>query len=69
MIAKTFLKLQQTEGVVAGMASRILAAFIASGQLTRENEAELVERSIAMAIKLAHDTDCAIESDDENGES
>lgn len=69
MIEKTFLKLQQTEGVVAEMASRFVAAFVASGQLNKDNEAELIERSIAMAIKIAHDADCVIESDEENGES
>ncbi len=65
---ETFIRLQHSEGVVCHMASRLLAAFISSGQLTPENEDVLVDRSIRMAVKLAFRTDRAIESDDENGD-
>lgn len=68
MAEQTFLRLQNSETVVCEMASRILAAFISSGQLTRENENELLERSLDLAIRLAHKADRAIESDDENQE-
>jgi hypothetical protein len=68
MPEETFLRLQSSESVVCDMASRLLAAYIASGRLSAENEDELVERSVALAIKLAHKADRTIESDDERGE-
>lgn len=68
MAEETFIRLQHSEGVVCQMASRLLAAFISSGQLTPENEDVLVDRSIGMAVKLAFRTDRAIESDDEDGD-
>jgi hypothetical protein len=68
MAEETFIRLQHSEGVVCQMASRLLAAFISSGQLTPENEDVLVDRSIGMAVKLAFRTDRTIESDDENGD-
>jgi len=67
MIEETFLRLQHSEGVVCAMASRLLAAHIASGRLSAENEDQLIEQSLSMAIKLARLADRAIESDDENG--
>jgi len=68
MIEETFLRLQKSESVVCEMASRLLAAYISSGQLVEENQDELIERSIKLAIKVAQKADRAIESDDENGE-
>jgi len=68
MIPETFLKLQQSESVVSHMASRILSAYISSGQLTNQNEDELIERSLLLAIKLAQKADSVIESDDESRE-
>jgi translation initiation factor 2B subunit (eIF-2B alpha/beta/delta family) len=67
MIEETYLRLQHSESVVCEMASRFLAAYIASGQLTADNGEELVERSIQLAISMAQKADRAIESDDENG--
>jgi len=67
MIEETFLRLQHSEGIVCEMASRLLAAQIANGRLTAENEEELIEESVRLAIRLAQKTDRAIESDDENG--
>lgn len=67
MIEETFLRLQHSEGVVCGMASRFIAAYISTGQLTAENEDELVERAVTLSIKVARVADRAIESDDENG--
>jgi hypothetical protein len=68
MPEETFLRLQHSESVVCQMASHLLAAFISSGQLKPENEDEIIDRSLKMAIKLALKVDRAIESDDENGE-
>lgn len=68
MSQQTFLRLQHSESVVCEMSSRILAAFISSGQVTKENENEMIERSLSIAIKLAHKADRLIESDDETKE-
>ena len=68
MAEEVFLRLQHSEGVVCRMASHLLAAFITSGQLTPDNENELIDRSLRMAIKLALRADRVIDSDDESGE-
>lgn len=66
MIDETFLRLQTSEGIVAGMASRLLAAYIAAGQVNPANEDEMIEKALSLAIRLARLTDRTIESDDEN---
>jgi hypothetical protein len=68
MSEETYLKLQHSESVVAHMASRILSAYITSGQLSETNEDELIARSLALAIKLAEKTDKTIDSDNESTE-
>ena len=68
MIEQTYLKLQNSEGVVCQMAPRLLPAHIAAGQLNSQNEDELIGRSLAMAIKLAQRADRMIDSDNENNE-
>ncbi|PLX86365.1 MAG: hypothetical protein C0614_03865 [Desulfuromonas sp.] len=65
MTEETYLNLHQSEGIACQMASRILAAFISSGQLNQANEDELVERSAKLAIKLALKMDRMIQSDNE----
>ena len=68
MIEQSFLRLQHSESIVCNMASQLLSAYISSGQLTPENEDQLVDRSATLAIKLAVKIDRAVESDDENGD-
>jgi len=68
MVQETFLRLQHSEGIVCQMASSLLAAYISSGKLTSENEDELIDRTLTMAIKLARKADRAIESDNENSD-
>lgn len=67
LIQESFLRLQHSEGIVCQMASNFLSAFIASGQLTADNEDLLIDRSANLAIRLAMKIDRAVESDDENG--
>ncbi|RNC65613.1 MAG: hypothetical protein ED859_17365 [Desulfuromonadales bacterium] len=69
MPEETFLRLQQSEGIVCQMASRLLAAFISAGHLNARNEDEVIARSVELAIKLARQADLAIESDDEKNEN
>jgi hypothetical protein len=68
MTEETYLNLQHSESSVAHMASRILSAYIASGQLSETNEDELINRSLTLAIKLAHKADRFIDSDNESRE-
>ncbi|MDD2829497.1 MAG: hypothetical protein PHW18_07995 [Sulfuricurvum sp.] len=65
---ETYLKLQYSENTIAHMASRLLAAYVTSAQLTPSNESELIDRSVRLAIKLAYTADKLIESDNENSE-
>jgi hypothetical protein len=69
MIEETFLRLQPSERAVCTMAATLLGAYIASGRLNADNEDELIDHSLTLAIKLAQRADRAIESDDENGDA
>ena len=65
MLPKVHLTLQPSESVIVNCASRIYAAYVASGQVTDENEADLMEKSIQLAIKIGLRTDDLILSDKE----
>jgi hypothetical protein len=65
MARRVTLKLQPSETAVFEAASRIFAGHIAAGHVTNENEAEMMEKSLRNAIRLAQQTDEAIRSDDE----
>lgn len=69
MVEETFFRLQHSESVICHMASRLLAAQIAAGRLTADNEEALLEQCLGLAIKLARKADRAIESDNENSEN
>ncbi len=68
MTEETYLKLQHSETVVAHMASRILSAYIVSGQLSETNEGDLIDQAVKLASKLAERTDRYIDSDNERTE-
>ncbi len=68
MPEKTFVRLQQSEGIVAGIASRLLAAYVAAGQVTPTTEDAMIDRSLSLAVRLARKVDLLIESDDETGQ-
>lgn len=59
------LKLQHSESVVAHTASRIYAAYLASGRCSDGEENVYIKRSIREAIKLCMATDEMVISDDE----
>lgn len=65
MAQENFLHLQHSETAVAGMASTLLAAFIQKFELNEHNEDALIEKSISLAIKLAHGTEKRVKSDEE----
>jgi len=63
-----YFSLQPTEAAIAHMASRIFSSFIAAGKVTEQNENELMDRSIALAMSMARKVDNLIDSDSESGE-
>lgn len=60
------LKLEPSETAVLHAASRIYAAFVASGQVTADNRDELCVQAIRTAVRLAQKVDAAVHSDDES---
>ncbi len=65
MKKSTFIRLQPNESKVYHAASRIYASYIAANQLNKENDAEIMLKSVESAIKLAELTDSMVQSDDE----
>ena len=66
-MAKVNLSLQPSEVAVAHCASRIYAAYIATGRVTEGHEEEWLKRSIKEATQIAVWVDEAIQSDEELG--
>ncbi len=62
---EAFLQLHPSETAVVHAASRIFAAYVAAGRLTDGNQAELEERSVRAAVRIAVLTDRLVQSDDE----
>ena len=53
MEKEEYLSLQHSESVVAQMAATIFSSLIARDTSYASNEDELIEKSVALAIKLA----------------
>lgn len=64
--AAVYLQLQPSEQAVLHAASRILAGFAAHGTLTKDNEAELCDRSVRLAARMAVVIERYVQSDDED---
>ena len=62
---KHYLYLQHRESVVASMSATIFSSLIQSNPLNDDNEDELIEKSVALAIKIAELSDKLVESDEE----
>lgn len=65
MAKEEYMQLQHSESVVAQMAATVFAGLIQKQELSANNEDELVERSVAIAIKLAVQTEKLVKSDEE----
>lgn len=65
MANEEFLHLQHSESVVASMSATIFAGLIQTVELSTVNEDALVDRSVAIAIKLARRTEKLVKSDEE----
>ncbi len=64
MTEEKYLRLQHSASVVAQLAATVFAGLVQTGELHPDNEDELVERSVAIAIKLALRTDALVRSDE-----
>ena len=65
MEKEEYMSLQHSESVVAQMAATIFSSLIARDTSYASNEDELIEKSVALAIKLAKQADTMIKSDEE----
>ena len=63
----TFLQLHPSEAAVAQIASRIYSAYIISSRVTDENEAEMMDRALQVALRIAQKAENMIKSDNELG--
>ncbi len=65
MANEELLHLQHSESVVASMSATIFSGLIQTVELSTVNEDALVDRSIAIAIKLARRAEKLVKSDEE----
>jgi hypothetical protein len=63
--AVAYLSLQPSETAVLHAASRVFAAYVATGRVTDDNEPEMVNRAVRAALRLALVTEKLVQSDDE----
>ena len=65
MPKEEFMQLQHSESVVAQMSATVFAALVQKVQLSDAIENELIEKSVAIAIRLAVRADELVKSDEE----
>jgi PBP1b-binding outer membrane lipoprotein LpoB len=65
MSKEEYMHLQHSESIVAQMAATVFAGLAQKQEITLANEGELIERSVAIAIKLAVRTERLVKSDQE----
>lgn len=65
MTKEAYLHLQHSESVVAQMAATVFAALLSKVDLSQTKEDALVEKSVAIAIKLANRAEELVKSDEE----
>ena len=66
-MAKSVVSLQPSEMAVYAAASRIYAAYIASGHVTPGNEHDMIDRSLDEALQMAKQIEEKVQSDQEFG--
>ena len=64
-MAKRYLALQPSEGVIVKAAAQIYAAYVTAGRAEEGNESEWIERSIREAIQIARTVDSSVQADAE----
>jgi len=65
MSEQTKLTLQQSEQAVLQASAQIFGSYIIANKVTKDNEEELLNKSVELGIKMALRTDKLISSDDE----
>lgn len=60
-----FMNLQHSESVIAQMSAAIFCALVQKQEFNSVIEDDLVEKSVAIAIKLANRTEVLVKSDEE----
>lgn len=65
MTKEEYMHLQHSESVVAQMAATVFAGLVQKQEITLAHEDGLVERAVAIAIKLAVRTEKLVKSDQE----
>jgi hypothetical protein len=60
-----FMELQHSESVVAQMSATIFSAFVQKTEYSSDIEDVLIEKSVAIAIKLANRAEKLIKGDEE----
>jgi len=68
MNEQVYFRLQPSEATIATIAARIFSSYIVAGKVSDQNENDMVDRSIALAIKLAKKVEDLVESDSERSE-
>lgn len=63
-----YFKLQPSESTIASIAAQLLSAYISAGKVNDQNENELVDKSISLAISLARKVEDLVDSDSEKEE-
>jgi hypothetical protein len=64
---KPFLSLQPSESALLAAAAHIFSAYIVSGHVTGGNESDMMDRSVAEALKMARRIEEMVQSDTELG--
>jgi hypothetical protein len=64
--AAAYLQLQESEQAVLHAASRIFAAFVASGAVTEQNQHAFSDRSVQLATRMAVVVEKYVQSDNED---
>ncbi len=64
-MAKSYLRLQQSEGYIIQAAAQIYAAHLAAGRVDESQEEACMEKSIRDAIRIAKNVDAAVFAESE----
>ncbi len=59
-----YLHLLPSTSIVAQMAATIFSGFVQKGEVREDNEDELVERAVAIAVKLVNRTEARVTTDE-----
>lgn len=60
-----YLHLQPSEAAVFGAAANIFASYVATNQVTQDNELAMMKKAISTAVSIARLVEKVVQSDDE----